>query len=161
MVILALDQCTSKTGWAVLINGKLKTTGTIDHSKETNLAARISMMAEDILDLVQKYQPDLIGLEDIHMKPNSNVKVYRALAMMLGYLMVLCYQHQLKCKAVSVSEWCSSCGITEKTSSEIKLAALEFCKQIYGATVPQDEADALCIAFHLDGRKKVARVKPR
>jgi hypothetical protein len=101
--ILAIDQSTSKVGWAIFHNSKLKDYGLIELEKlikdderfeNKDYIDRIALLKEIILAMVKKNKIDIVGFEDIIMtsfggRANATqVDVFKKLAKALGVLEV-------------------------------------------------------------------------
>jgi Holliday junction resolvasome RuvABC endonuclease subunit len=87
MRVLALDQASRTSGWAVFNDGKLVTFGkfTADHS---DVGDRLHFIRSKVNSLIDEYDIDEVVFEDIQLqgKDIQNVKVYRALAEVRGVL---------------------------------------------------------------------------
>ena len=86
-VILSLDPSTKSTGWAVFTDGSLTDYGVIT-AGSTNLFHRIDKMIEEINNIIVKYNPVDVALEDVipdDVKHNQNV--FNALKYLQGYIL--------------------------------------------------------------------------
>jgi Holliday junction resolvasome RuvABC endonuclease subunit len=99
-VILALDAASNLTGWAVLraVPKSLLGYGIIDLSKGKTLGDKLKALQEDFVNILIKYKPDYIVIEDIYLK---NVKTLEVLSEVRGVLRLTAHPTQLKMIASS------------------------------------------------------------
>lgn len=142
--LLALDQATLITGFAIIENGQLIHKG-IKRSTEPTIYERIKNMRDWLISVIKHYEIDVVGVEDIQLQ--QNVEIYKKLAMLYGViqLTVLETTGQLAYTANS-SEWCKWCGIKAKYRNARKEASQNRVKTKFGLTVSQDAADAINMA---------------
>ena len=150
-VILSLDPSTKSTGWAVFTDGSLTDYGVIT-AGSTNLFHRIDKMVEEINNIIVKYNPVDVALEDVipdDVKHNQNV--FNALKYLQGYILHTLDDNKIiNYKFYTASEWRSKCGIG--TGPGVKRGSLKpkdiaFVKKYYNKTVDDDTADAICIGY--------------
>ena len=67
MRILALDQASRISGWAIFEDENLITYGKIDLSKYDDIGTRLHLLREGVRDLIEDEHIDKIILEDIYM----------------------------------------------------------------------------------------------
>ena len=150
--ILALDAATNITGYAVYDNKTLVSFGTFKVKNDVPTTERINIMKKWLQTVIQEWQPDFVGLENIQLQTygaNHNqmqVETYRVLANLQGVLVdtlfEACIDHDL-CYSV---EWRKLCGVGQGTGRENKKKqAQDKVKQWYDIDCTQDEADAICI----------------
>ena len=81
MRLLALDQASRTSGWAVFNDGKLVTSGkfTADHS---DVGDRLHFIRSKVNSLINEYDIDEVVFEDIQLQGNvaNNVQTFKALA---------------------------------------------------------------------------------
>ena len=64
VTLLSLDTSSTKTGWAVFKNGIYKESGVLDWSHiKDNTEDRLQIMYIDIIQHIQKYEPDILVIE--------------------------------------------------------------------------------------------------
>lgn len=153
-VLLALDQSTATTGWALFINDELKEYGHFDPKGE--YLERISKLCGWVLSFIKKYDRKLkIGIEDIQLQAMSgasesqNVLTFKKLAHAQGALLELFEELGIEYEIVSPASWKSSCKIKGTHRAEQKKNAQLFIEQTYGNKVTQDAADAICLGLHI------------
>ena len=152
--VLALDQSTQLTGWAIFDNKELVTFGKI-HFIQTDPIERISKVRQWMLNMIINWHPDEIALEDIQLqsfsvnnKQSSAVTTYKVLAQLQGALAVTAFEKNIPYCIVHTATWRSFCNITAKQRADQKRAAQLLVKKKYNLDVTQDEADAICIGIY-------------
>jgi len=156
MKILAIDPGTATTGWAVLeeCNGKIKTIayGHISTSPENSTGERLKEVADDIKELIKKYQPRESAVEDIFFFKNVKtvIKVSQsrgAILLMLEQLGVKIFEYT----PLQVKQSITGYGRAEKKQIQLMVKNILKLKNI---PKPDDTADAIAIALcHLQSRK--------
>ena len=150
MRILALDQSSRITGWALFENDELQEYGKFDVSSTQDLGERLHQIRCIVKDMINKLQVEKVILEDIYMDGQrvNNVQTFKALAEVFGVLYELCIDLNLPVDAVLAGTWKSTLGIKGKTRPEQKRAAQAWVAENYGIKATQDETDAICIGTH-------------
>lgn len=154
--VLALDNATEITGWAIFDNQKLVTYGKFQTSKENSIE-RIAIIRQWLLNMINKWNPDKVGIEDIQLQTytggkgqtNYAVTTYKTLAHLQGVLMELLFTHKVDYILVHSQTWKAFCGIKQKTRSDQKRAAQLKVTEWYNIKVSQDESDAICMGKFL------------
>lgn len=147
-IILALDQSTRVSGWAIFIDEKLTDFG---HWEQTNdsIAIRIHSLCEQIQQQITKYNPTLIALENIQLQ-HGDVSTFQKLAQVQGGILCLCQKNKIPYSIVYASDWRASCnflkGADNHRESQKKIAQ-DWVSKEYGKKCTQDEADAICIGY--------------
>ena len=156
--ILALDQATRNSGWSVFDDLEL-----IDHgvfsTNLTNEIQRDHTIKEWLISMIKKYQPDYVGIEDLHYKEGGNtvlmsIDVFRMLARLQGILMDACYECGVPCDVIHTSVWRATNKVTGRTRDDKKRSMQKIILQQYGLQVSDDEADAIGIGKHMAIIKK-------
>ena len=150
MRILALDQSSRITGWALFDGNELIEYGKFDLSEEPNIGERLHQARCLVQDIINKLNVDKVILEDIYMDGQrvNNVQTFKILAEVFGVLYELCIDMNIPVEAVLAGTWKSTLGIKGKTRPEQKRAAQAWVAENYGLKVVQDIADAICIGSH-------------
>ena len=150
MRILALDQASRVSGWAIFEDDNLEQYGKIDVSKYFELGERLHQIRQEVEHLIDDEHIDAVVLEDIYMDGQrvNNVQTFKALAEVFGVLYELCIDMEKPVEAVLAGTWKSTLGIKGKTRPEQKRNAQEWVVQNYGVRPTQDECDAICIGAH-------------
>lgn len=152
--ILALDQATHITGYALFDNEKLVTYGTFK-TTTTDEIARDKQIAEWLVSAIHNWKPDYIGLEGIQLQQNLyggetvGVTTFETLARLQGILMLTCYQNKIEYKICPSTIWRKFCGVKGKHRTDKKRSAQNIIKKEYDVTVSNDEADAILIGKYV------------
>lgn len=148
--LLALDQASIITGYAVFQDGKLVKYGKLE-LKEEEIGPRLVTLRNEIKRLISENNIDYVAFEDIQMQASvgNNVKTFKVLANVYGVILELCEELKLKYEIVSSNTWKSTLKIKGKGRAEQKRAAQAFVQEKYGVKCTQDEADAICIGSHM------------
>ena len=150
MRILALDQSSRVSGWALFDGNELIEYGKFDLSKEPDIGERLHQARYIVQDIINKLNVDKVILEDIYMDGQrvNNVQTFKILAEVFGVLYELCIDMNIPVEAVLAGTWKSTLGIKGKTRPEQKRAAQAWVAENYGIKAVQDIADAICIGSH-------------
>lgn len=146
MNLLALDQATHITGWAVFEEGKLIQQGKIE-ANQSDLGERLCYIKQEVLKLIKTYLIDEVVLEDIQLQNNvmNNVQTFKSLAELFGVLYETFTEMKIVNSALLASSWKSTLGIKGKDRAAQKRNAQAWVQTEYGLKVTQDVADAVCI----------------
>lgn len=150
MRILALDQASRISGWAIFNENNLEQYGRIDVSKYYELGERLHIIRQKVRQLIEKENIDIVILEDIYMDGQrvNNVQTFKALAEVFGVLYELCVDMNIPIEAVLAGTWKSTLGIKGRTRADQKHNAQQWVINNYNKKVSQDECDAICIGAH-------------
>lgn len=156
MKILSIDQAANASGWSYWENEKPIEWGVVSPSpKSLKDGARLSSLRKQFKDLIEKYSPDLVLIEDPvggaedKSGPEQNWKTMQILCQVQGMLMQLIHEKGKKIAIVSPSSWQFTCGIHKRARQQRKDGAKEFVGKTYKLTdVPQDVYDSICIGYH-------------
>ena len=155
--VLALDQASKVTGWAIFEDGELKSYGKISLD-DPNTDIRLVQLRQSIQTLVADYNIDEVIFEDIQQQNNvaNNVQTFKVLAEVYGVVSELLQELQIPHSTVLAASWKSTLGIKGRTRAEQKKNAQLYVEQNYGIHVIQDIADAVCIGTHHIKKNKCA-----
>lgn len=155
--LLALDQASKVTGWAIFEDGELKSYGKISLD-DPNTDIRLVQLRQGIQTLVADYNIDEVIFEDIQQQNNvaNNVQTFKVLAEVYGVISELLQELQIPHSTVLAASWKSTLGIKGRTRAEQKKNAQLYAEQNYGIHVIQDIADAVCIGTHHIKKNKCA-----
>ena len=155
--LLALDQASRVTGWAIFEDGKLKSYGKISLD-DPNTDIRLVQLRQDIQTLIADYNINEVIFEDIQQQNNvaNNVQTFKVLAEVYGVISELLQELQIPHSTVLAASWKSTLGIKGRTRAEQKKNAQSYAEQNYGIHVIQDIADAICIGTHHIQKSKCA-----
>lgn len=155
--LLALDQASKVTGWAIFEDGELKSYGKISLD-DPNTDIRLVQLRQSIQTLVADYNIDEVIFEDIQQQNNvaNNVQTFKVLAEVYGVVSELLQELQIPHSTVLAASWKSTLGIKGRTRAEQKKNAQLYVEQNYDIHVIQDIADAVCIGTHHIKKNKCA-----
>lgn len=149
MIILGIDPGLATVGWGVIesVRGRTRPLayGAIITPAHTDIEARLLMIQRDMEELIDKYKPDEMAIEELFF--NTNITTGIAVAEARG--VILCTAHKL---GVRISEY---------TPLQVKQAVVGYGKaekhQVIAMVTsllklakppkPDDTADALAIAL--------------
>lgn len=149
--LLALDQSSRITGWAVFDNGKLVNYGKFNAEVVgVNIGDRLEFIRNKIRKLIEDNQIDEVIMEDIQMQGNvvNNVQTFKILAEVFGVISELLVEMKIPQSAVLASSWKSALGIKGRARAEQKQNAQKWVVDTYSVKPTQDECDAICIGAH-------------
>lgn len=152
--LLALDQATQVTGWALFENGKLIQQDTF--SPTGQLEVRLTKIRKWLNDFLDKYPNEIeVALEEIQLQnlpgqPRElGVTTYKKLAYVQGIIIELLTSKKISYEIVPSVSWKSKCGIKGKNSQEQKANAAAYVLQEFNITPIQDACDAICIGQYI------------
>ena len=140
--ILALDQATRCSGYAIFFDNKLIKFGRI-LTEHPNIGIRLKDIRQQVEKLIQEYEITEVVIEDIQLQ--ENVQTFKALAEVFGVIYELVTALGLPITAVLASTWKSKLGIRGKNRPEQKKNAQLWVERTYAVVPTQDECDAICI----------------
>ena len=153
--LLALDQATQTTGWALFEQGRLIQQNIF--SPSGSLEIRLTKIRAWLNEFLDQYPNDIeVALEEIQLQNNRpgqtrdmGVTTYKKLAYVQGIIIELLTSKKIPYTIVASSSWKSSCGIKGKNSQEQKANAAAYVFQTFHITPIQDACDAICIGQHI------------
>jgi len=147
MKILAFDQATQKTGYALFEDKVMCEYGLINLSREKDYELRSPRMLIEIYHLIEQHKPDLVLLENVAMQRSAGslIKVSCILGGALGY----CYEHGYSVEVLAPSTWRKALGFKQghTVRGNLKEQAQKLVHDTFGLKVTEDEADAICIGL--------------
>lgn len=145
-ILLALDQASAVSGYAIFEDGKLIKHGTFSVDDE-KIATRLVKIKKNVLELISNFNVTRVALEDIQLQ--KNVETYKALAQVLGVLTETLEEQKIPYEIVYSSSWKSNLRITGSKRQEQKRNAQKYVLETYGIKTTQDACDAICIGTHI------------
>lgn len=151
--ILALDQATKVTGYAIYDGEELVKYGTFETYKETQ-EDKFSDVRCWLINMINIWQPDFIGFEGIQLQDNLSggqkmgVTTFEALARLQGAIMVTCKEMGVPFEIYPTNTWRQGCGVKGRARAEKKRSMQKLAKEWFDVTVTEDEADAIGIGRH-------------
>ena len=146
MKVLALDQSSRVTGYAIFEDSKLIASGTFVKDDE-RIGYRLHDIKEKIESMIKEHGITHLVFEDIQLQ-QQGVTTYRTLAEVLGVCEELAASMNIPYTIVPSVTWKSTLGIKGKARPEQKRNAQAFVVNTYNKKVTQDESDAICIGTH-------------
>ena len=149
MIILGIDPGLAIVGWGVIesIRGKVRPIafGAITTPAHTTVESRLLMIQKDLEEIINKYQPDEMAVEELFF--NTNITTGITVAEARG--VIICTAHKLGVK------------ISEYTPLQVKQAVVGYGKaekqqviamvtsilKLKNPPKPDDTADAVAIAL--------------
>lgn len=146
--ILALDQASITTGWAVYDDKELiKFSHWSSDGKDST--DRIAKTKQWVAAMIESWKPDKVVIEDIQLQRTNGEKegvtTYKKLAHLQGVLINYFYEKNLQYDVVPPATWRSYSEIKGKQRTDQKKNAQLKVKRFYDVSVTQDEADAILI----------------
>ena len=159
MKLLALDQASRISGWAIFEDNELIKSGTFT-LKSDDIGERLVQYRQYLSDLLDKYEIDQVAFEDIQMQQGAinNVQTFKILAEVFGVTQEYLAEQNYFYHIVSSNTWKSKLNIKGRTRTEQKKNAQAYVLENFNKKVSQDESDAICIgaSIVLDNKKKKA-----
>jgi Holliday junction resolvasome RuvABC endonuclease subunit len=148
--LLALDQASRTSGFAIFDDDELIDYGTFTYDDE-DIGIRLHKIRNKVASLIDKYAIDYVVFEDIQMQGNvtNNVQTFKILAEVFGVIYELVTDLDITHDAVLSSTWKSTLGIKGRTRPEQKKNAQTYVIDTYGVKPSQDASDAICIGAHI------------
>lgn len=154
--ILALDQSSRITGYAVFKNNQLVASGTFA-TTDDSIPQRLVEIRARVTKLIEFYEIDKVLLEDIQMQTQvNNVATHKVLAEVLGVLEEMCAEYKIPHEVIHSQTWKSGLAIKGRDRAAQKKNAQAYVADTYGKKVSQDESDAICIGSHYIRQTKSA-----
>lgn len=155
MKLLALDQASRTSGWAIFENQELIDSGTFT-LKSDDIGERLVQYRQYLSELTDKYEIDEVAFEDIQMQGQvNNVQTFKILAEVFGVTQEYLAEQNYFYHIVSSNTWKSKLQIKGRTRPEQKKNAQIYVLEHYHKKVSQDESDAICIGASIVGDKRV------
>ena len=142
--ILAVDQATHVSGYAVFSNKDLIDYGTFKTTVEDQIE-RCIQVKQWMISLIDQYEIDFVGLEGIQYQTAAGVTTFEALARLQGILAATCVEEKVKYKIVNTNTWRDHCGVKGKTRPDKKRSMQRLVNEWFGINVKDDIADAIGI----------------
>ena len=151
--LLALDQASHVTGYAVFEDGKLVV---ISHftARGDDLGKRLEQIRNNIINLIKQYNIDTVAFEDIQLQDIAGskevgIKTFKMLAEVFGVVHELVNELQIDYYIVPPIVWKATIKIAGKGRTAEKKLAQKWVVDNYGLKCTEDEADAACLGTHV------------
>ena len=125
--LLALDQSSRISGYAIFVDENLIAHGSINLTEE-DVGQRLVLIRKEVTKLIHKYDINEIAFEDIQMQASvgNNVQTFKILAEVFGVILMLCTELKINYTIVSSNTWKSTLKIKGKKRSEQKQDAQRY-----------------------------------
>ena len=142
--IIAFDQSTTATGWAVLNQetAEIVDYGVLRPKGETN--DRIIETVKKSLWLVEEYQASFVFIEGVQYQRNA--VVLQVLAKLAGTLEIMLIEKGYFVNVVKASEWRRKVGVKGRKRADVKKSAHKLVEELYGIQASEDEVEAILFA---------------
>lgn len=147
--LLALDQASNTTGWAIFDDNKLMAYGHFV-TTQTDLGEKLYEIRNFVQEWVKKYDIDEVIFEDVQLQDNvgNNVKTFKILAEVFGVIDEVLTELSVPHSAVLAPVWKAKVGIKGRYRAEQKKNAQQYVNNLYSISATSDEADAICIGIY-------------
>jgi len=145
--LIGIDGASNKTGVAVARNGKIIFYNLIDCHRTKDREDRITEMTKSIVDVLEKFSPDVIYMEDTWV--SQNPKASQILTTILGGVRYWSTEHNCIFRTILPSSWRKQLGMNEHGAkrNELKQRSIDYVKDKFGIDVTDDISDAICITI--------------
>lgn len=157
ITILGLDPGTATTGWGVIeeVKGEpiVKAFGCIETPKTKTDNKRLQEIARDLREILDKYQPDEVAVEDLFFF--KNLKTAIKVAQARGVLLLIPTENKIpvyEYTPLQIKQALTGYGRAEKKQVQIMVQNILKLKKI---PQPDDAADALAVALCRQQSRKV------
>lgn len=143
--VIAFDQATKHTGYAIYLGDELVRYGVL-HACGDNPCDRMLLMYRQIYGLLKEERPSLVSIEGTQFQ--HNYLVYRELSQMQGVLFAVCFSLNIRFIVVEPSVWKHSCSVKGKKRAEQKESAVQIVREM-GIDAPEDACEAILHGKHV------------
>ncbi len=147
MKILAFDQATKITGFAIIVDGALVNHGVIKADASLDIISRMYRIADAAGEIVEREAPDIVIFEGVEGVKNERTMIY--LANLQGMCLMSTRHHGRVATTIDVATWRHTLGFEMGRGvkrADLKQQAINCVAREYGVHCGDDEAEAICIA---------------
>ena len=150
--LLALDQASYTTGYAIFANDELIEVNHFDCTGE-ELGDRLRQFRCQVDNLIIQYNINEVVFEDVQLQENKGgkevgIKTFKMLSEVYGVLEELLVEKEIEYSIIPPIVWKATFKIAGKGRKQEKQLAQAEVLQRYGLQCSEDEADAACIGTH-------------
>lgn len=156
--VLALDQATHVSGWALFSDDHLIRYGTFE-TQEKDEIKRDIQIKNWLISMIENWQPDFIALEGIQYEEKFGAVTYAKLARLQGILMCAIDELGISYTVCHTATWRNYCDIKGKTRTDKKRSMQLKIKEWYDVTVSDDCADAIGIGHYAITQSKKPKIE--
>ncbi len=149
MIILGIDPGLAIVGFGVIEKGKYKSEvidyGVIRTPKEDTLPVRLEKIYKGMCELINKYKPEHVALEELFFNTNSTTAI--AVAEARGVILLACIHNNLKLfeyTPLQIKQALTSNGRADKQQVQFMVKAI---LKLQAIPKPDDAADGLAVAL--------------
>lgn len=154
---IGLDQATHITGYSIFDDGKLVYADIFETIADDEIERDIEIK-NWLIQLIQNWKPDIIGLEGIQLQQFNNktvgITTYQTLARLQGILMATCKEQNIQYVIVPPATWRAHCEVKGRARADQKRSMQMKVKEWFDITVSNDIADAIGIGKYLNDKHK-------
>lgn len=159
---IGLDQATHITGYSIFDDGNLINAGFFEAGADDEIERDIEIK-NWLIQLIQNWKPDIIGIEGIQLQQLNNktvgVTTYQTLARLQGILMATCSEQKIEYIIVPPATWRAHCEVKGRSRVDKKRSMQNKIKEWFDITVSDDVADAIGIGKYIsDNHKKKVEI---
>ena len=170
MITMGIDPSTTSTGWAIFDDKELKAYGLIKPNGE-DWRERIVNQAPQLVEIISKYKPEKIYMEDVPLK-SKYPKVLVQLGAVQGFIYGVTASVHVPVIFLGPSEWRSPMGLFDGTRegtkrAEMKRKSVEKANELFGLNLvwksacsiknDDDIADAILVAYSQIKKKHIGK----
>ena len=142
--ILALDQATHISGYAVFNNKNLIDYGSFEAIGDNDIERSVSVK-QWMISLIDQYEIDFVGLEGIQYQTAAGVTTFETLARLQGILAATCVEEKIQYKIIPTNTWRNHCGVKGKSRPDRKRSMQRLVEEWFKLRPSEDECDAIGI----------------
>ena len=170
MITMGVDASTTSTGWAIFDDKELKAYGLIKPDGE-DCRERIVNQAPQLVEIISKYKPEKIYMEDVPLK-SKYPKVLVQLGAVQGFIYGVTASVHVPVVFLGPSEWRSPMGLFDGTREgtkrdELKKKSIEKANKLFGLDLlwvspkssknEDDIADSILVAYSQIKKKHIGK----
>ena len=156
--LLALDQATRITGWALFSDGELLRFGAFESNLDNEIE-RDNEIKNWLINVIENWHIDFVALEGIQYEEKFGITTFSTLARLQGILMSQLTEQGIPYTICHTATWRNFCGVKGKTRSDRKRSMQLLVKEWYDVTVTDDCADAIGIGHYATNKKKTPKIE--
>lgn len=145
-ILIALDESTTCTGYAVFNDSKLIKHG-LFALKSKDVLERVSYIMEEIEKLIKTYKPDNMVIEDVQI--TMNAATAKSLLGLQFMIEVYAHRNNISCETYRTTKWRKILELSNSRSLDRKAKkqeTIDYVKDKYGIDIlKDDESDAIAI----------------
>lgn len=145
-ILIALDESTTCTGYAVFDDSELIEHGTFSF-KSKDVLERVSLIMEEIENLIDTYKPDNMIIEDVQI--TMNAATAKSLLGLQFMIEVYAHRNNISCETYRTTRWRKILGLSNSRALDRKAKkqeTIDYVKDKYGIEIlKDDESDAIAI----------------